>query len=566
MYTWNRRDKRWTRRKKFEAIVQVNPTQWYNGLKKNSTLPEDGITTPAFAIAAQRALVLYVPFKDISILSDPNLFEHPNAEVEPYDFDAAADVNFKKWSTCFLHHFHHSPNLFPAQIHQLVHGLTAADFDIQFDPNDLDDSEEEWDPSPPITQRAEQEWERLARITNDHSIGQPREFLGNRDIDVQHDWSLKVQQFTLPPDPQMFIAREKRLAGEDDDEQQDPVLRHMLNDGQQQVYDYLIDGFQQKLNEIPAETALLPPLHTITMGTAGVGKSFLIRALEHEIWELAKAKYGNEAYPNIRTVVKLVAFIDKAAYQVSGVTIHSLLSIGDLRSGVQPLSQPTLRHLQKKLKGTRFLFIDEMSMVGLKMLYAIDFRLKEIFPSQRTQPFGGVSVVLFGDFGQLPPVLDNSLYAKPSETSPPWLYTSSKLYRDNFKRAFELTQQMRQQGQDEMEQRFRTALSNLRVGAITLQDWQFFQSRSLSHMSPAEQQEFGDSIYLFARNVDVKEKNISMLETGAKPVARINAQYQGVTDVEGSKIDSDLCGNLEHSILLSVNSRVCFTSIKANSR
>ena len=27
MYTWNRRDKRWTRRKKLEAIVQVNPTQ-----------------------------------------------------------------------------------------------------------------------------------------------------------------------------------------------------------------------------------------------------------------------------------------------------------------------------------------------------------------------------------------------------------------------------------------------------------------------------------------------------------------------------------------------------------
>ena len=365
-------------------------------------------------------------------MSDPNLFEHPNADVELYDFDAAANVNFKKWSACFLHHFYHSPNLFPAQIHQLIHSPTAADFDIQFDPNDLNNSEEEWDPPPPITRRAEQEWECLTYITNDHSMGQPKEFLGNRDIDVQHDWSLEVQQFTLSPNPQMFIAREKRLAGEDNDKQQDPVLCHMLNDGQQQVYDYLISGFQQKLNEIPAEAALLPPLHTITMGTTGVGKSFLIRALEHKIWELAKAKYGNEAYPNIQTVVKLVAFTGKAAYQVGGVTIYSLLSISDLRSGVQPLSQPTLRRLQKELKGTCFLFIDEMSIVGLKMLYAIDFRLKEIFLSQHTQPFDSVSVVLFGDFGQLPPVLNNPLYAKPSNTSPPWLYTSSKLYRDNF--------------------------------------------------------------------------------------------------------------------------------------
>ena len=240
----------------------------------------------------------------------------------------------------------------------------------------------------------------------------------------------------------MFIAREKHLAGEDDDEQQDPVLCHMLNDGQQQVFDYLINGFQQRLNEIPAETALLPSLHTITMGIAGVGKSFLIRALEYEIWEVAKAKYGNEAYPNIRTAVKLVAFTGKAAYQVGGVTIHSLLSIGDLRSGVQPLSQPTLRRLQNELKGIRFLFIDEMSMVELKILYAIDFRLKEIFLSKHTQPFSDVSIILFGDFGQLPPILDNLLYAKPFETSPIWLHTSSKLYRDNFNRAFELTQQM----------------------------------------------------------------------------------------------------------------------------
>ena len=53
-------------------------------------------------------------------------------------------------------------------------------------------------------------------------------------------------------------------------------------------------------------------------------------------------------------------------------------------------------------------------MVGLWLLAQTDSRLRQIFPQAADQPFGGVSVALFGDFAQLPPVGDTPLYSPPS--------------------------------------------------------------------------------------------------------------------------------------------------------
>jgi hypothetical protein len=209
-------------------------------------------------------------------------------------------------------------------------------------------------------------------------MGQPRDYFGTRDIDQQHDWNSDWQHYRFLSDPETFIAAQKRRniaeGGEDL-----VVLPEMLNVGQHNLFDYIVEGF--RIGGGPQR------LNSIVMGTAGVGKSFVIRALEQGLWQAAKEKYGAERYPTVRSVVSLAAFTGKAAYQVGGVTIHSLLKVGDIHNN-QPLRPDALRRLQQDLGNIHFLFLDEKTMIGLTLLSAIDFRLRQIRPpSNKITPF-----------------------------------------------------------------------------------------------------------------------------------------------------------------------------------
>jgi len=74
-------------------------------------------------------------------------------------------------------------------------------------------------------------------------------------------------------------------------------------------------------------------------------------------------------------------------------------------------------------------------MVGRRMLALIDLRLRQAFPEHNNEPFDGRSIIMFGDFGQLPPDLDFTMYADAKRDS---LSNSGIAAYNQFKEVYKL--------------------------------------------------------------------------------------------------------------------------------
>jgi ATP-dependent exoDNAse (exonuclease V) alpha subunit len=68
------------------------------------------------------------------------------------------------------------------------------------------------------------------------------------------------------------------------------------------------------------------------------------------------------------------------------------------------------KYLHKNIQKTKVLIIDEISMLSAKTLDAVESIVRYFI--DRTRPFGGVQVVLCGDFFQLPPVTKYGSHAE----------------------------------------------------------------------------------------------------------------------------------------------------------
>lgn len=93
-----------------------------------------------------------------------------------------------------------------------------------------------------------------------------------------------------------------------------------------------------------------------------------------------------------------------AASHLGGTTIHSFSGIG-VREYLSDFALDGMlqkEYLQKRFKDLQVLFIDEISMLSAGYLEMVDQVLQTF--KRNSKPFGGVQVVLIGDFFQLPPV------------------------------------------------------------------------------------------------------------------------------------------------------------------
>ena len=90
------------------------------------------------------------------------------------------------------------------------------------------------------------------------------------------------------------------------------------------------------------------------------------------------------------------------------------------------------------------------------------------FHCRAEEVFGGCSVLLIGDWGQLPPVMDLPLYTTVSRTE---LSDLGSTDYHLFDKAIVLDQVMRQVGVDTEQQLFRDLLLRLRDGQTMVEDW-----------------------------------------------------------------------------------------------
>ncbi|WKX94328.1 hypothetical protein Q1695_011521 [Nippostrongylus brasiliensis] len=153
--------------------------------------------------------------------------------------------------------------------------------------------------------------------------------------------------------------------------------------------------------------ALQSPENVFFTGSAGTGKSVVLRRII-------------EMFPASTTYVTAATGV--AACQLGGVTLHSFAGIGVGRGSAEECLTLALskENVVKQWKMCSHLVIDEISMVDAdfftKIEYSVIMGLRTnstrnivLFPVARhirgdNRPFGGIKLIVTGDFLQLPPV------------------------------------------------------------------------------------------------------------------------------------------------------------------
>jgi PIF1-like helicase len=205
-------------------------------------------------------------------------------------------------------------------------------------------------------------------------------------------------------------------------------------------------------------------------GCGGTGKSQLIRALGKYFFITKRMQMMRKLAPT-----------GIAAAEIDGMTIHSFL--GEQRHSGKPRTiKPGDSKLESEWRRVEYLLIDEMSMVGLTLLAKLNRIMCAAKHVDPQVPFGGVNVILFGDYLQYRPVFDAPLH---TDFSMPARKKSTKVLSEKeiqqrvarslilqINCVVKLTQQMRTEDQQYLE-----LLERFRRGECDYNDYELLSTR-----------------------------------------------------------------------------------------
>ncbi|XP_026756187.2 ATP-dependent DNA helicase PIF1 [Galleria mellonella] len=175
-------------------------------------------------------------------------------------------------------------------------------------------------------------------------------------------------------------------------------------------------------------------------GSAGTGKSFLLK-------RIVAALPPDVTVPTASTGV--------AACHVGGTTLHAFAGIGDGSGSLEVLCERAMKLplVTQKWRKCKHLIIDEISMVDGAFFEKLEAVARHV--RKNDKPFGGIQLILCGDFLQLPPVVDKNKTGKR-------FCFQSPCWDKCIDLCFELKEVHRQKDQE-----FITILNKIRIGHVT---------------------------------------------------------------------------------------------------
>ena len=295
--------------------------------------------------------------------------------------------------------------------------------------------------------------------------------------------------------------------------------------------------------------------HHLVVGESGTGKSNLIKAVDQCV-ERYLRKVDNSEPEKDRVI--LCSYTGKASFNIGGITLHGAFHLPVKSSEMSPLSITTLDRVRKELSKLRLVIIDEVSMIGSTLFSWVNFRLQQIFDSKEL--FGGISVILFGDFNQLKPVMDSWIFNERvrhdayrnlvAGTGASGLWQMFDIYR--------LTEIMRQANDKEFAQAL-TTLGKFGLLGLNDREREIFDKRIVDQSNIPN-----EAIYLYHMNINkdarceyqLNKKPGEMFKNPAKHVAKgegadqITAQQYARSNAPS--LSAEKCAGLENLVQLKV--------------
>ena len=181
-------------------------------------------------------------------------------------------------------------------------------------------------------------------------------------------------------------------------------------------------------------------------GSAGTGKSFLLSHF--------KKMYHHQKNIAVTSLTGVSALL------IKGTTIHSYLGIGLGTGSVEALKNKIMKtsYIKKRWRELHTLIIDEISMLSPSLFDKLEEVARLVRVNDR--PFGGIQLILLGDYCQLP-VVKSTKYCFEAKT-----------WEKCVRHVVHLTDIIRQENKD-----FQECLNNIRLGNITPKVKKMLQSR-----------------------------------------------------------------------------------------